>query len=355
MREQANGQVLLPTIATWIVLDDITNETTFPSVGPRSSSSAFQQIYWQCLLGFFVSSLKQNPRYRHVLFCNKGLADVEYLPVPAMLLTLGVELVELPITYRLPQGAVSKWGNQFYILDIVDFIARTDWPAIIVTDADCVWLKSADGIARALQSEPILAYTLTAPEDLCREGDKPINGMTRNRMGEIVAMIIGDKSLKAPPYHGGEFFAASQMGCRTLSDQTRTLWSRAVEECFMEDSIKEEAHFLSILYAANAVPNYSANPFIRRMWTAFKYWNLRPLDAELTLWHLPAEKRLGFRRFYKEIRRPSSRFRQIDAAAAQEIIGHYMGYPRRSLTKLILDALQKLADHTAAHVAKLGK
>lgn len=35
-----------------------------------------------------------------------------------------VRVVNLPINYRLPRGRVKAWGNQFYIFDIIKYLAE---------------------------------------------------------------------------------------------------------------------------------------------------------------------------------------------------------------------------------------
>lgn len=63
-------------ICTWLCADEIGEESLFPQTGQLSSSQAHQEIYWRCLLLFFVTSRRFNHTEKHILFTN-----VKTLPV----------------------------------------------------------------------------------------------------------------------------------------------------------------------------------------------------------------------------------------------------------------------------------
>jgi len=55
----------------------------------------------------------------------------------------------------------------------------------------------------------------------------------------------------------------------------------------------EEAHFLTLIYAAHSILPGGLNPYLKRIWTGIRTRNVVQDDANLTIWHLPWEKRFG--------------------------------------------------------------
>ena len=115
-----------------------------------------------------------------------------------------------------------------------------------------------------------LTYTLRPRDQKNYELGQLLNGMSHARMGQVLEETFGVSVAEPPQYHGGEFFAATHGFCRDLLPRIEQLWPRAVAEARWPDSIKEEAHFLSILAYAQGVPPYTANDVIRRIWTNFE-------------------------------------------------------------------------------------
>lgn len=338
---------LSPTIATWFVADDGTSATYFPQVGSRSDAPAAQAVYWRCTACFFASSIVVNPSARHVFYTNTQVPVVDGIDIAELFAMWGVEVVTLPITYRLPKGAVSSWGNQFYIFDVLAHYATSSSAApLIVLDSDCIWVKSADTMVVEIANIGALTYFLGHDEH--PEGEA-INGLTRAGMAEFLAANGGPR-LGSTPYFGGEIYAASAALTRAISARARALWPQVMTQAAAAP--REEAHFLSILYALEGVgldrgSGDTANRFIRRMWTTFHHNNLAAADRDLSIWHLPAEKRTGFADLFAMITRDASLHPARNAAAMglhQQCYDRVMGFPRRSLRKFVRDFSLKLRE-----------
>ena len=74
---------------------------------------------------------------------------------------------------------------------------------------------------------------------------------------------------------------------------------------------REEAQFLSLLYHRHGYKEGTANPFLKRIWTASGFGHFRNTAAEdrdLLVWHLPAEKRFGFLDMFREVCNEKSEF-----------------------------------------------
>jgi hypothetical protein len=339
-------------IATWFVADKPGEETNFPQVGGTSSSAEFQKIYWRCVADFFASSLRHNPGAAHLLFTNTDIPIVDDVNLSELFRNWGVQVIILPITFRLPRSAAKSWGNQLYILDIIKFAAKNmETDNMVVLDCDCVWTSTAERISEAISQFGCLTYTLN---DRHYPWNAPINGVSRQEMAAALHKWTADcvidvreemRNVSSVHYHGGEIFAATREVCCRMAILINSLWDWLVKAGIQGHGIKEEAHFLSILYAAASYSNYTANPFIKRMWTTFHLNNIERSDCDLAIWHLPAEKKTGFRRLFREI--TGSRREAWATAPNPEynnMQARFLGVPRRDAKKLLLDISLKLAE-----------
>lgn len=335
-----------PAIATWFVADGAADGTYFPQVGSKSDSVATQAVYWRCVVAFFASSLAVNSEARHVFFTNTELPEVDGIDVGSTLARWGVQVVRLPITWRLLPGAVRSWGNQFYVFDILEHWAATEQDSpLIVLDCDCLWLRPVDDMAAEIASRGALTYRLDADE---HPAGSAINGLTREQLAEFVARHGGFRQPEIP-YCGGEIYAASSAMTRKIASRARALWPDVLNPS--GPAPLEEAHLLSAVYALEDTPAGTANPFIRRMWTTFRHNNLRLDDRNLTIWHFPVEKRTGFADLFKMLARKRHLHPARDAEAMGLTRANYenlMGFPRRRLRKLLRDGFMKLIEKLRA-------
>jgi hypothetical protein len=341
------------SIGTWFVADSKENETAFPQVGGRSSTLAFQDVYWRCVACFYVTSGTNNPRARHVFYTNTQIRSVDGFDMQALFDRLGVKVIQLPITYRLPRDKAQSWGNQFYILDVIKHIAgNASTEKFIILDSDCIWNSSVEKLSNALDEFGCITYTLGGK---VHEINSAINGVTRQQM----RVALNDwQNIESKPgenegveYNGGELFAATHSECKILASMIDDLWQWQSGQPNKRGFL-EEAHFLSILYAARGYKNFTANPFIKRMWTTFKFNNIEKKDLEIDIWHLPAEKKSGFRAAFRQLvdgKLPD------DPSRLRTYFARTMGIPRRSAGKFVADASRKINEKALAFLgAKTG-
>lgn len=333
-------------IGAWFVSDSAAEGTFFPQIGGRSDAPESKAVYWRCTLVYYASSIVVNPDANHVFFTNADLPIIDGVDVAAVFEHWGVEVVTLPITYRLPKGSVGSWGNQFYIFDVIDYLAATRiYDRAIILDSDCVWRKSASALEADIDAKGAVTYLLDGVEHA--EGSL-INGLSREGMARFLA-AQGGPVRACTPYYGGEFYAARQDISEHISAQAKALWPLVLQQG--PDAPREEAHFLSILYALIGVENALGNNYIRRMWTTFHHNNLRSADTELAVWHLPAEKKTGFRDLFAQVTEDAERHPARDAEAMGLSLSNYariMGHPRRRPAKFARDLSQKIAEKLKA-------
>ena len=346
-------------IATWFVADKVGEETHFPQMEGVSSSALFQINYWRCIVCFFDSSLRKNADADHVLFTNAHIPVVDGVDLASLFQSWKVQVIQLPISHRLPRQSIKEWGNQFYILDIIKYVAaKKIWNKLIVLDCDCIWRKSADSMLDAIDRHGCLTYTLS---DRDYAWDASINGATRQEMALALQKwtadcgIHADSGIRDVPfihYHGGEIFAATQTICCELADLIDSLWKWRVGIGSSVGGVMEEAHFLSILYALCSYPNFTANAFLKRIWTTFHLNNANETDLGLMIWHLPAEKRRGFRRmFHKLIKADRGVWTSQSSSEYDKMLADVFGIPRRSATKFIRDFSLKLLDEARRRIS----
>lgn len=326
-------------ISTWFVADNEAEATYFPQIDSQSNSPDVQAVYWRCAVVFFASSIAVNPRCRHMMFTNSEIPVIDGLDIRSILTSWGVEIVNCPITWRLPLGSVTAWGNQFYVFDIMEYWERVgERRPLIILDSDCVWTRSAEDIFEAIEKYGALAYELDYPHQA------EVNGLTTEQMAKFLAKHSRIKC-NSVPYCAGEFIAASSEMISRIIHTAKELWPAVTEQG--PNCPREEAHFLSIIYAMEGIIPGTGNIFIKRMWTAFSYSNVTRADLRKTIWHLPAEKRTGFADLFPRLASYSAddlREKPQTLGLGTETYSKFFGIPRRGPYKLVRDAARKLRD-----------
>jgi len=321
----------LPTIATWFVADDARHATAAPQVGRDSSSQRFHDVYWRCVCVFYLFSKLRNPGASHLFFSNVEPPAIGRLSVADYLRRLGVATVRLPITYRLPSGLVSAWGNQFYILDIIRWATQHLSGSLVVLDSDCVWSGGCQDLAAALERHGALTYRIDYP------ATHDINGTTRIEMKALLA-AFGHPVDEVPYYAGGEIFAAAVDFCRRAWPTIERVWEQNIAAARSGPFLREEALFLSTVFAIHGVEGGTANRFIKRLWTGRKGSNVEPADVGLPIWHLPSEKKTGLRWLFERYVE-GGRSLPRDEDGGREALAKHLGIPRRGLVKRAGDLL----------------
>ncbi|WP_149535801.1 hypothetical protein [Siccirubricoccus phaeus] len=343
------------TIATWIVLDSPDEASEYPSVGADSSKPEFQLVYWRCIALFFLSARIHNPEHALLLYCNRRVAEVAPPRIAALLAELGVAEVTLPLTHRLPPEAAARWGNVFYEIDILRHYAEAGGPpSLLLADSDCLWRRPFAPFEARLRAEQCLLYTLRPADQKAYQGDVLINGMSRRRMAATAETLFGRGPAGEMPFQGGEFSAFTLGWCRRALPLAERLWELARTEAELPDAIRTEEHLWSIIAVALGVRPYGANDIVRRIWTNFDAANAKPEDLDLTLWHLPSEKKFGFRRMWHAIEAGDRPPLALSPDEFNAMTRRFMGVPQRGPRKVALDLAAKLRERLAL-AAGLGR
>lgn len=329
-------------ICTWFVVDEKHNATYSPQLGQSSDAPEVQRAYWRCIAVFYASSLAVNPTARHLFYSNVRPPTIDGIDMAELFAEWGVECVLLPISWRIPAGKVHAWANQFYIFEILDHLAANKMAdRFMLLDNDVIWLKPVARIEPEIDRHGALTYLL---DDAVYGPDKTINGLSARGMARFVASH-GGRAEEVVPYCGGEFYAATCEATARLAARARELWPEIAEQ--VPDAPREDGHMFSVLYAIEGTEIGTANGIIRRLWTTFHYHNLSPADDQLTIWHLPAEKKTGFADLFKQLVARPGLHPSRDAARMGLTTANYarlMGWPRRRPVKLVRDLWLKIRE-----------
>ena len=110
-----------------------------------------------------------------------------------------------------------------------------------------------------------------------------------------------------------------------------------------EVKLNEEAHFLSMIYAHLGYHESLGNQYIKRMWTAARYDNVVASDVGFPIWHLPAEKRYGFKAMFEYFKTEPTEEQYLDHL--KKVIGVSEKRNWRRLRKVALKMKEKVCEH----------
>ena len=330
------------TIATWIYCEPSGEESRYPQVSGNPSSPQFQAVYWKCVATFFASSIRCNPNSPHVLFTTSStIPRIEGVDLAALFSKWNIKVVTVPFTYIPPIGYYGLWRNQFYILDLIKYLAKVNDPeaSYLILDSDCVFNKPIADLESDLQRDDLLTYDCElSPNEVANGLDSHDLMLLYNELGLV--------RITPPAYFGGEFFAATNVAIQRLASEIDSLWSVCLDRHHKGlKKFNEEAHFLSFLYYKLGYVNTSANSYIGRLWTQRKFRNTTDSDLSLAIWHLPAEKKYGLQRIYKQAVQCKTKFWRLNIGEEYtKYLGAYLGVPRASKLKYLQDTLTAIAN-----------
>jgi hypothetical protein len=334
-----------PYVCTWLYAESESEESKYVQVRGRSSSRAFQSVYWRCVAVFFATSVRHQPNARHLLFTNvEEIPEVDGMDLAAFLRQHDVEVVRLPLTYATPDGYYGAWRNQFYVFDIVRHLSdRLDGgESAILLDSDCVWIENAGPMVEALGRDGALTYVKHYPPEWSA------NDLTRAEMQHIASELLGAAVPYPLQYCGGELISATGRELTRLVSEIVVTWAQLMDRHRRGlPFFNEEGQTLSYIYYKLGYPLGNANPFIRRIWTGSLGSHNSALtdDHGLVVWHLPTEKRFGIRRLFPQALEPRSELWSIPIGRPlREHLGSYLGVPRNSARKKASDFLSRVVD-----------
>lgn len=338
-------------IGTGMCCDTEETASLYGQVSGRSSSPQFQAVYWKCVVVFFASSVRNNPEAHHLLFTNVDqLPRLGQFDMEQFLTQMGVEIVTIPFTYVPPKGFFGTWNSTFYKFDVLRYFAKNSEAnrQYMNLDSDCIWVNSVDRLSHAIDRDGVINY------DLNLEADDEINGWSRTDLKTIYPQLGIQELPDAPHYYGAELIAANSENIQKLADEIDAIWKTSLARFQAEQpKFNTEEQMLSFAYYKLGCATGSANPYIKRIWTSPRFHNTCEEDLSLDIWHLPSEKRYGIKRLFEQVINPKSQFWQLLLGKPlTQYTARYLGLPKPTLTKRLLDTLDDKQAGLAKRITK---
>jgi hypothetical protein len=319
-------------IVTSLCVDDARHPASYYDQLQDVNADGRRRTYWQCVMVLFGSSVRCNPGARHILYTNdRASTRWQGIDYQQRLRDMGVEVRQLPFDhFQPPAGASRKFRNGFYKLEVMRELARPDaGDTSLLLDSDCVWSRPDAELERTLNSGRLLLF------DISSAPDTKIIDLSRRDMGQLYREIFPDYPTETPLHFGGELVGGSRACFAELLRELETVWQRILTQYPTEpprfcngESVFDNDEYVTTL-AYNRLPGgwTDASPFIRRIWTAFRYSDVRPTDLQLPIWHLPGEKLQGLAALSRQVLQPRSRFWLVPLPELGRYLGRYLGVP----------------------------
>lgn len=289
-------------IATWMYSSPEGENILHSQVGRASGSLEVQEFYWRCVFLLFESSTRLNSVARHILFINKYPPDfIDGVDINKLVKQYQIEVVELETVTKSPSGYHSEWNSQFIMLDLLDWFKNnvTFDDNVFILDSDVIFNKPLDeSLLKVLNSDNALLYSIDYDEQYS------INGLSRSELLEISKEMNTDFPGDEFIYSGGEFFCCKGSEIAKIADVARAGYNVSLErfQCGLK-KFNEEAHLLSYVYHLLGYRTFTADRYIKRIWTDRSIFsNVDGSESDLMFWHLPAEKKAGFVDVFRSFR-----------------------------------------------------
>lgn len=342
-------------VSTWFYVQGSQEGGQFAQIREDSASEKFRDIYRRCIGVFFASARRANPDAHLILFLNRPWADSctrATIEVGLLLDQLEVERKVISYDHEPPRSFTDSWRNQFFVLDVLhqlqSNLSATD--NAVILDSDVIWTSrnKAEEFWASVRHEGLTTYEVGyAPST-------SVNGLSINDLRELICEL-GSSSTARLTYCGGEIVGGTGELIKVLSSESSRIWSYLMSRHRLDPSVAfEEAHVLSMAYASMGHEPGSADDHIRRLWTQpLKPRNVRAQDLDLSLWHVPAEKKYGFARLYQDLlRHGADHFLAESDEAFKKRVSSRLGIPRNSVSKIVLDVADASQTRIQGHAKK---
>ena len=330
------GSMAHDYIATWFYKESNEESSFYPQINKKGSSPLLQSIYMQIQVPFFITFHHYNPQAKLLFFTN-----LEKAALPQFLLNLfsrtHVEVCTIPYQNKPPKDWYKSWMNQFYVYDILQAMEprMSADDTLLLCDADCLCHKSLDELFRDIREAGSALYPINYKPGV------PINGTTLEEMSQVYTSCYDILPSTPIQYYGGEFIALRGDAVAAINREFPKLKEFNFSRPQGAPRLHEEAHFFSLLAERLHLRNDIGSRYIKRMWASWHFNNIEPGDEELSIWHLPAEKRYGLHYLYRLLERGKGVFNEQIFWEKARI---YCGVPHTGLRRNAYVLLHKIKE-----------
>jgi hypothetical protein len=203
----------------------------------------------------------------------------------------------LPFEFNPPEGFTNSFQGALFRLDLLANLQGDKLNIVLDPDIVCVAQLPYDFSERAGDKIGVL--------DLYFSPDQNINGLTLHEQREF--QVKHSHPSPHLRHFGGELYVIPKSKIKWLKSELHQIWALNLN-AFSSDQpyLITEEQILN--FAIGKANTFDLSTFGARIWTTARY-RLVPLGfRDLTFWHLPAEKGLGFSKMYDFVAEPNSWF-----------------------------------------------
>lgn len=285
-------------LVTWMYSPTDEQDIAHHQTG-KSSLQSTQNLYWRCVFCLFESSHRNNKNiFKHLLYVNRMPPEmIDGVSTADLISTFNIEIHVIDERSLPPKGYYKAWSSQFLLIDVIrqlkEFVEPED--RVVLLDSDVIFTKPAGpDFFNDIDKFKSLLYTIDYPSH------RQVNGLSLDELRSMVRELSSDDT-STLHNEGGELicFKGSILSPLLETLTTGYRWSRHRHEKGLSKFNTEE-HLFSFAYWRLGLQTFTANKYIKRMWTDLSSAvNLEKGDENRMLWHLPAEKKNGFIRYFR--------------------------------------------------------
>lgn len=286
-----------------------------------STHSRADDVYMRSSFVALASFTRWNPDWDCVLFTSEQPSAFW----AEKFSSIGVDrIIVEPFKHFPPSGFAPTFAGALYLLDAVDTLAKDDY--LLLIDPDVIAVASVNAILEDTASVAALALH-HRPED-------DINRLTLAGASRIHASL--GEPRESVVHYGGEFYGIPAALRGLLQQRVDAAWEESLRG-FAEgrEFFTTEEHVMS--FALAGMPVRESSDIIRRIWTSHSFRTVNGQEANLAMWHLPAEKERSIAVAYEAAIDPMSWFWTDSDAAFKDRFGRLAGMSHRSTLRYLQD------------------
>lgn len=262
------------------------------------SERAKFDMYYRCMVVCYASVRRFYPDARLVLYSNRELPE----PFNTQLAALDVITEACGERYVNDPAFSNNFPGCLYTLDVIDALARSapvGIDTVVLMDSDCV-MRTRIGASAAISQGAgmVYAYEPGYPTNMLA------NGQSRASLTLALSYFLNRLVAEPISFYGGEFLATPMTLLPRLATNIECFWDwmKARGIGIVGSQITEE-HVLSVALADPNIQVQCAMDDVKRIWTADAFSTVDGTESEIPIWHLPSEKKKGFRVLYRYCQR----------------------------------------------------
>lgn len=286
-----------------------------PSQNPniRAKGEDHVRAYWDAMTVTLASIRRWNPDYELRVVSNQPAPEY----TRPLFEQLAVTTTIVPFDHRPPPGYAARFAASLFLVDALRIASPHE--TTVFVDPDVLCIRPLDDLV-ALAGEQVGAILLGTTQE------EDINGLTlgdSGRLHERLGLEPGE-----PRHYGGELYVVPGPRVERLRTLVEQAWAFSLEQhAANADRFTTEEHLFN--YALRVLGGVDLSPTARRVWTAHRYRTVDGHEAELALWHLPAEKDRGFVELRRVLDDRSSWFWTASGSVFADRAGRALGLHHR--------------------------